>query len=90
MKSKLVHQEVHDKEQHAALVRSIAKSKEAAGPVLKQVAVANEIIRQHPAMAFCGLDFILARAYTHVRDHQQRIEEKVESDLNNGRFGYGR
>ncbi|CAN7634076.1 hypothetical protein LJR030_001731 [Rhizobium sp. LjRoot30] len=89
VKSKLVHQEVHDKEQHAALVRSIAKSKEAAGPVLRQVAVANEIIRQHPAMAFCGLDFILARACTNVRD-QQRIEEKVESDLNNGRFGYGR
>jgi hypothetical protein len=52
------------------------------------VAAANEIIRQHPPMAFCGLAFILANARTRVRD-QQRVEEKVENDLDNRRFGYG-
>jgi len=88
VKSKMVRQEFHDKEQHTALVQEIAKRKEAAGPVLEQVAAANDIIRQHPPMTFCGLDFILAQACTRVRD-QQRVEEKVENDLDNPRFGYG-
>lgn len=89
VKSKLVRQEVHDKEQHAALVQDIAKRKEAAGPVLNQVAAANEIIRQHPPMALCGLNFILARARSRVRDQQRVEEKKVENDLDNRRFGYG-
>ncbi|MBN8954092.1 MULTISPECIES: relaxase/mobilization nuclease domain-containing protein [unclassified Rhizobium] len=87
-KSKLVRQEFRDKEQHTALVQEITKRKEAAGPVLEQVAAANKIIRQHPLMAFCGLDFILAQARTRVRD-QQQAEEKFENDLDNRRFGYG-
>lgn len=88
LKSKLHRQEFDDKEQHSALVRSIAKGKEAAGPVLKQVAVAIEIIREHPPMAFCGLDFILAHARTRI-NNQQRVKEKASIDLNNGHLGYG-
>ncbi len=90
VKSKLVRQEVHDKEQHSALVQDIAKRKEAAGPVLNQVAAANEIIRQHPSMALCGLDFILAQARDRVRDQRRLKDKKVENDLDIGRFGYGR
>jgi hypothetical protein len=89
MKSKLVRQELHDKERHSALVQDIAKRKEASGPVLKQVAAANEIIRQHPQMALCGLNFILAQARARVRDQQRVEEKKVENDLDNRRFGYG-
>ncbi|MGV1899328.1 relaxase/mobilization nuclease domain-containing protein [Agrobacterium sp. 22-3674b3] len=90
VKSKLVRQEVHDKEQHSALVQDIAKRKEAAGPVLNQVAAANEIIRQHPPMALSGLDFILAQARDRVRDQRRLKDKKVENDLDIGRFGYGR
>ncbi|MBB2904350.1 hypothetical protein FHR76_000694 [Rhizobium sp. RAS22] len=89
VKSKLVRRELRDKEQHSALSQDIAKRKEVAGPVLKQVAAANEIIRQYPPMALCGLDFILAQARARVRDQQQAEEKKVENDLENRRFGYG-
>ena len=89
VKSKLVRQEVQDKEQHSALVQDIAKRKEAAGPVLNQVAAANEIIRQHPSMALCGIDFILAQARVRVRDQQRVEEKKVKNDLDSRRFGFG-
>lgn len=88
-KSKLVRQELHDKEQHSARVQDVVKRKEAAGPLLTQVRTANEIIRQHPLMAFCGLDFILAQARPRVREQQRVKEKKVDNDLGSRRFGYG-
>ncbi|WP_141720072.1 hypothetical protein [Rhizobium sp. YK2] len=89
MNSKLVRQELHDKERHSALVQDVAKRKEASGPVLKQLAAANEIIRQNPQMALCGLNFILAQARARVRDQQRVEEKKIENDFDTRRFGYG-
>lgn len=89
LKTKLVRQEFQDKQKHANLVREIAQRKQAAGPLLENVAAAQEIIRVHPAMAFCGLNFILNHARSRI-DELKRIEAKAEKDLDNGGFGYGR
>ncbi|QKW99420.1 MULTISPECIES: hypothetical protein [unclassified Agrobacterium] len=88
LKTKLVRQEFQDKQKHANLVRDIAQRKQAAGPLLEQVAAATGIIRVHPAMAFCGLKFILTHARLRV-DELKRIKAKAENDLDNGGFGYG-
>ncbi|MDQ0321151.1 hypothetical protein QO002_003289 [Pararhizobium capsulatum DSM 1112] len=89
VKSKLLQQEVHDKQRHADLVRYIAQRKKAAGPTLAQVDAANEIIRLHPALAFCGLNFVLARATAQV-DEEKRTEAKVARNLDDDGFGYKR
>lgn len=89
VKSKLLRQESIDKQQHATLVESISSRRRAAGPMLEQVVAANEIIRLHPSLAFCGLSFILARARAQV-DERKRIEAAAEKNLDNGYGGYSR
>lgn len=89
LKTKLVRQEFRDKHKHENLVRDIARRKQAAGPQLEQLAAANEILSAHPAMAFCGLDFILARARDRF-DEQKRNEAKLAINLDSDGFGYKR
>lgn len=89
VKSKLLRQEALDKQQHATLVESISSRRRAAGPMLEQVVAANDIVRLHPSLAFCGLSFILARARAQV-DERKRIEAAAEKNLDNGYVGYSR
>ncbi len=89
LKKSLTRQEFQEKQKHANLVRDIAQRKQAAGPVLEQVAAATEIIRVHPAMAFCGLDFILARARDRINE-EKRKEVNIAKHLDNNEFGFKR
>lgn len=89
VKTQLFRQESLDKQQHAALVEDIVRRKHTAGPMLEQVAVANDLVRRHPALAFCGLSFVLARARAAV-DERKHMEADAERDLSNGRSGYSR
>lgn len=89
LKKKLVRQEFQDKQEHANLVREIAQRKQAAGLLLEQVSAATEIIRVHPAMAFCGLNFLLARASARI-DEERRKEPKTVMTLDNDGLSYKR
>jgi len=89
VKTQLFRQESLDKQQHAALVEDIVRRKHTAGPMLEQVAVANNLVRRHPALAFCGLSFVLARARAAVEE-RKHMEADAERDLSNERSGYSR
>lgn len=89
VKSKLVRQELQDKERHASLVREIAKRQQVAGETLGLVAAANDIICQNPPLAFCGVDFILSRARDRI-DEEKWKEAKMAKNLVNDGFGYKR
>ncbi|MBY5736407.1 relaxase/mobilization nuclease domain-containing protein [Rhizobium leguminosarum] len=89
LKKKLVRQEFQEKQEHANLVREIAQRKQAAGLLLEQVSAASEIIRVHPAMAFCGLKFLLARASDRIDEERQK-EPKTVTTLDNDGLSYKR
>lgn len=89
LKKKLVRQEFQDKQEHANLVREITQRKQTAGLLLEQVSAATEIIRLHPAMAFCGLKFLLARASARI-DEERRKEPKTVTTLDDDGHSYKR
>jgi hypothetical protein len=85
--SRLLREELSEKEQHAKLVSDITKRKQSAGPTLQLVGAANEIVRLQPAFAFCGLDFVLSRARVAV-DQAREAKVKADATLDGSSISY--
>ncbi|MBY5601737.1 hypothetical protein HFO50_11205 [Rhizobium leguminosarum] len=89
VKSKLLRNEFQEKQQHVALVQDITERRRAAGSALEQVEAANDLIRLHPALAFCGLNFLLAHSLKKL-DEKKRLKAQIDTSLNNEGLGYWR
>jgi hypothetical protein len=83
LNSKVLREEIAEKDRHAGKIKQIAERKRVAEATLEMVEAAYGILRQQPALAFGGVEFVLSRARA-VLQKEKEVALKAAIAENDG------